>query len=397
MSLSLGTLTAYTEQNKQELIVKALFGAKTIDFIRQNGRVMTGVKSSETINILDTDAVFQAGGSCGFSASGTTAITQRTVTVGKIKVQEALCPKSLEAYYTQTMLKEGSQYDAVPFEQIYSEYKAAQIAKSMEVAAWQGDTTSGTANLSKFDGLLKLLDASYSAYNLNIVNGVGTAATTSGSATVTGTSTVFTSQVRAGDKIKIGAVTGTVSSVDSATQITLTANAGATVSTTAYKIIPQYVDGAGASILNPYFSSILAASDLATGSTVVTLMQNVFASIPVEILDMNPVVFVGIDLFRTWMNGLTTNNWFNYTADNSNFELTIPGTNVKVIAVNGLNGTNRIISTYAENFYFATDMMNEEERFKIFFAQEADEIRYMAEWKAGFNFAFPSRVLQFSV
>src|SRR6478736_2871205 len=100
MSLSVSALTNYTEEQKQPLITKALFGAKTISLMTP----MTGVKSSETINILDTDAVFQAGGTCGFSASGTTAITQRTVTVGKIKVQEALCPKTLESKYTQTML-----------------------------------------------------------------------------------------------------------------------------------------------------------------------------------------------------------------------------------------------------------------------------------------------------
>jgi hypothetical protein len=47
--------------------------------------------------------------------------------------------------------------------------------------------------------------------------------------------------------------------------------------------------------------------------------------------------------------------------------------------------------------YFGTDLMGEEDKFKIFFAQEADEIRYMAEWKAGCNVAFPSLVLQFSV
>ncbi len=30
---------------------------------------MVGVKSAETINIMDTDAIFQSGGTCGFVAS----------------------------------------------------------------------------------------------------------------------------------------------------------------------------------------------------------------------------------------------------------------------------------------------------------------------------------------
>jgi hypothetical protein len=40
---------------------------------------------------------------------------------------------------------------------------------------------SATVNLNKFDGLLKVIDASYSAANVNAQKIVGTVATTSGS------------------------------------------------------------------------------------------------------------------------------------------------------------------------------------------------------------------------
>jgi hypothetical protein len=108
---------------------------------------------------LDTDAIFQAGGTCGFNASGATTFTQRTVTVGKIKVHEAICPKDLEAKYLQQALAIGSRYDSIPFEQMYSEKKAATIAKQLEETLWQGDTTSVNVNLNKFDGLVKLIGA----------------------------------------------------------------------------------------------------------------------------------------------------------------------------------------------------------------------------------------------
>ncbi len=98
---------------------------------------MVGVKSSETINIMDTDAIFQSGGSCGFTASGSTTFTQRTVTVGKIKVNEALCPKDLEAKYLQKALPTGSMYDSVPFEQEFADKKAKTIAAQLETSIWQ--------------------------------------------------------------------------------------------------------------------------------------------------------------------------------------------------------------------------------------------------------------------
>lgn len=393
MGLDVSGLANYTEQNKMPLITKALFKAKTIAMLTP----MLGVKSAETINVLDTDAVFQVGGTCGFSASGTTAITQRVLTIGKIKVQEALCPKTLEAKWTQILLQAGSTYDKVPFEQLYSEYKAELIAKQMEVAIWQGDTASGTGNLSKFDGLLKITDATLTAVDVNAFNGFGTVSVTSGAAAVTGVATLFTTQFAVGDKIKIGAggAVYTISAIASATALTISTNASATVAAGTYKGIPLYSDGATASVSNPYFTTPVTTFD---STNAVSIMQSIYSVIPVEILDRTDVViFMGMDFFRTWTNAITAANLFHYTADQSNNELVIPGTNIKVVAVNGLNGTSRIIASYLGNMYFGTDLMNEEEKFKIFFADEADEVRYMAEWKAGAQVAFPTLVLQFTL
>ena len=86
MGFDVSTLAAYTEQNEALLVTDSVLGAKTAALIKSAGNVMVGVKSAETINIMDIDAIFQAGGSCGFTASGSTTFTQRTVTVGNIKV-----------------------------------------------------------------------------------------------------------------------------------------------------------------------------------------------------------------------------------------------------------------------------------------------------------------------
>jgi hypothetical protein len=44
-----------------------------------------------------------------------------------------------------------------------------------------------------------------------------------------------------------------------------------------------------------------------------------------------------------------------------------------------------------------TDLLNEEERFEIFYAKEADQIRYVNEFKAGINFAFPDEIVKFFI
>lgn len=179
MALSLGSLTAYTKQLTQPLLTSAVFGAKTQELILAGGIVLPNVKSSAAIPLMDTDAVF-ASQACSFDASGTTTITQRTITVGKIKVEEKICPKDLEAYFTQEALKAGSTYEDfgnAGFQKAYLDKKNIRIASQLETAIWQGDSTGATANTNKFDGLQKLIAAG-SPTNANVSAYTGIAVVT---------------------------------------------------------------------------------------------------------------------------------------------------------------------------------------------------------------------------
>jgi hypothetical protein len=286
------------------------------------------------------------------------------------------------------MLQAGSQPESIPFEQIYSQKKADLIAAQMETAVWQGDTTSATNNLSYFDGLIKNIGKVYSAtgvVNVNAITGTGTVSSAVGTAVITGSGSLFTTiGIAAGDKLKIGSTTGTVQSVDSATQITLVANFGVLNTAQAWTWIPA----SSANFTTPY--TTWTANHIA-------IFQSIFSNIPVAILDKDDVrCFVGWDVFRGLMNAITSANLFHYTAEN-NGEMVFPGTNMKIIAVNGLNSTNKAYLTRLQNMYFGTDLMGEEEKFEIFFAKEADEVRFNAQWKAGANVAFLSEVVQFTL
>lgn len=176
MALSLGTLSAYTRQSVKPLLQAAVFSAKTQQIIKSGGITLTNVKSSEAIPQFDTDAVFGTQ-SCSFDPSGTTSFTQRTVTVGKIKVEEKICPKDMEAYFLQEALKAGSTYEDfgnAEFQKAYLDRKNMKIAAQLETAIWQGDTGSGNANLNKFDGLIKLIAAG-SPVNANVSGYTGIA------------------------------------------------------------------------------------------------------------------------------------------------------------------------------------------------------------------------------
>jgi hypothetical protein len=314
MGFNVSALANYTEQNAALLVTSSVLGAKTATLIKSAGNVMVGVKSSETINIMDTDAIFQSGGSCGFTASGSTTFTQRTVTVGKIKVNEALCPKDLEAKYLQKALPTGSMYDSVPFEQEFADKKAKTIAAQLETSLWQGDTDSVNVNLNKFDGLVKL----------------------------------------------IGAASGVVA-----------ANAS------------TFISGAP-------LSSITAAN-------VISIFDGVYQAIPAKVVAADDMtIFCGQDLFRTYTIALKNSGSFNYQIDvKADSEFVLPGTTIKVVAVAGLNGTNKVYATRLSNLFIGTDLLNEEEKFEIFYAKEADQVRFVSEFKMGVNFAFPDEMVRF--
>lgn len=314
MAFNVDALAAYTEQNEALLVTSSVLGAKTAALIKSAGNVMVGVKSAETINIMDTDAFFQAGGSCGFNASGTTTFTQRTVTVGKIKVNEALCPKDLEAKYLQKALPTGSMYDSIPFEQEFTDKKAKRIAAQLEKALWQGDTASGDGNLNKFDGLVKL----------------------------------------------IGAASGVVAANTS-----------------------TYISGAP-------LSSI-------TADNVISIFDGIYQAIPAQVVAAEDMtIFCGQDLFRTYTVALKNANQFHYSIDvKADSEFILPGTSIKVVAVQGLNGTNKAYALRLSNMFIGTDLLNEEEKFEIFYAKEADQVRFVSEFKMGVNIAFPDEVVKF--
>lgn len=310
MALDLAGLTNYVEQNALQLTSAAIFSAKTASLIEASGNVQVGIKSAETINVMATDAVFQAGGTCGFSSSGSTAITQRTITVGKIKVQESICPKTFEAKYTQKALREGSSYDYMAYAAEYSAQKVERIGAALETAIWQGDTASGTANLARFDGFTKIIDSL----------GFG----------------------GAGDPI----------------------------------------NGNSAGLTTLTSGNVIAAVDA------------IFVALPAALLDKSDVViFAGNDTFREYVIALRSANLFHYPVDAANMELVIPGTNVKLIGVNGLNGTDKMFGISMANMYLGTDLLNEQDRFELFYAKEADEMRFVVEFKLGVQVAFPDEVV----
>ena len=315
MALSFSGISAYTKQEIAPLLTEAVFAAKTQSLIKSGGILLPKTKSSVAVPKLATNANFQVD-ACGWDPSGTTTLSQATVTVGKIKMEETICPKDFEAYFSQEALKAGSTYEDfgwAEFQTKFTEQKNKMIAKQLEVGLWQGDTDSAVENLKRFDGLIKIIDAG-SPVNANVSG---------------------------------------------------------------------YVSGGPISTI--------------TAANIVASLNGVYKAIPVEIIDADDLkVFVGNDTYRLAVLAYQALNLFNYKVDGDATQtFIIPGTNVELVAVNGLNGTGDIYATTLSNIAMAFDLEAEEENYKIWYSQDNNEVRYRVAFKLGIGVAYTTLCVKF--
>ena len=169
---------------------------------------------------------------------------------------------------------------------------------------------------------------------------------------------------------------------------------------------------------NTYFSGVNQLLNAASGSTIsgntgavsasvgvvtnnaISIFDGIYNQIPQAILTKTDlVIFCGWDNFRTLLGAFKASTAVMYNqvdlAGLADGDIMYPGTNVRVIAVPGLTGTNRIVSSYLGNFFYGTDLLSDEEQFSIWFSKDNDEVRFQAAFKAGVQIAYPDLVVDF--
>ena len=319
MALSL-SLTNYVEENKADLISKAILGGKTMGLID----VRYGIKSSEKIPVLESTTPFQSASSCGFTSSGTTSITQISLSTNPIAVAEQICLRDLEAYYTQKYLPQGANYDSSTIAADIVNRKVANIAQSVENVIWAGKTTyTNSTVLKQLNGLIATIDT------------------------------------------------------------------------------------AGTAIAATQQASISA-------STVMGIFEDIYSKVPAAAIYNEPVIaFCGMDTFRTLLNKITSTYGFygNYTTDAAanRWELIYPGTNMKVVAVSGMNNDspvdtgvlptavkNRIIATYASNLVVGTDLGTDMTQMDMWFSQDDQVMKFFTRFRLGTAIKFGDHIVQYT-
>jgi hypothetical protein len=119
---------------------------------------------------------------------------------------------------------------------------------------------------------------------------------------------------------------------------------------------------------------------------------------PADIIGHDDVViFCGWDVFRAVKQGLVAENYFNpaYLTGAESGEIMLPASNIKLIAVHGLNGEYDLYAGRLSNFVFGTDLANEEENFEIYYDPSDRNVKFVCEFKAGTQIAFPDQARRF--
>ena len=323
-TFSLSGLAAYTDENRADIVTKSILGARTMGLID----VRAGIKSAMKVPILDVAAPFQAGGCGAFNTSGTTTLTQTTISPVSLKLNMSFCPNELEAYFTQKYLKAGALYTGTydsqeamdnAFFTAITDRIQAYINKQVEAMLWLGNTaTTADPNLKLMNGFIKTID---------------TAATA------------------------------------------IAATQQASISS---------------ALVQDIFEEII------------------FVKIPNAILNDNPAVFCSQEDFRLLILALAKKNLFHYsptTAEYSGLEFMYPGSNVKVIAVPGLNSDNgtglptaakhRIFAGTANNFVAGVDLENDIKTFDLYYSKDNREVRMAMDFKLGVANHFTDQIVQY--
>lgn len=141
-----------------------------------------------------------------------------------------------------------------------------------------------------------------------------------------------------------------------------------------------------------------------TSATIEQVVNLIYQNTPAALLDQPDLkIFCGWDVYRLAMQKYVDRNFFNFNpagmikdgiAGNG---FVLPGTNISIIPVHGLNGTNRLMSACASNLYYGVDLINDEDKIDMFYSKEFDVVKLAVYFKYGVNFAKPEEVVYFKL
>lgn len=132
-----------------------------------------------------------------------------------------------------------------------------------------------------------------------------------------------------------------------------------------------------------------------TATTWSGFVAQVLAAIPAAARKRGAVINLSPEAFEGYLLELVNANLFHYSGPQNEApsEWIVPGTNVRVVRVEGLAESGKALATYDRNLYFGTDLESDMEDFSITYNEKDEVFLIKVRWAAGVQIAFPDRVV----
>lgn len=325
MAINYSNLQTYVDQLSQPIISKAVLEAQTAKFID----VITGVKYSEQINIMDINPyiVMPNGvGTNGFTDSGTTILSAITAVACPLKINNSFILEgtgSLEQYWYGQLMRAGSYQENAPeFQNAFMELLAKYTSQATDYVLWLGGYVPSGANAHSGD---TAGNTGYLGGCLGILN------------------QIFNTAVSA--------------------QTVTVAYSGAPTQATIFNIVDNIVAAIPDNML---------------------MLPNISIWCKPSYIDMYKRALM------TQGNGSGNFHYFTQGSDaTSDLNITVPGrSNVTLRGTPGLagpsgNGYQGFICSNDDNLALITDLENDFEKTVIWFSNDYDQLRATTKFKAG--------------
>jgi hypothetical protein len=134
-----------------------------------------------------------------------------------------------------------------------------------------------------------------------------------------------------------------------------------------------------------------------TASNVVAATEGIYKAIPAAVMAKGDVkIMCGYDWYRLLILAYRALNLFSYNPQDVNAQsFILPGTNIEIVPVNGLNGTGDAYGLSVGNIAMAVDLEAEEQNYRMWYSEDNDEIRSKVSFKIGVNVAFTNECVKF--
>ena len=146
-------------------------------------------------------------------------------------------------------------------------------------------------------------------------------------------------------------------------------------------------------ILGAVSSGVVSAT-WSAGTTAYNRIKTVYNAIPANIIDKeDTVIFVGEETYREFIQDLVAANLYHFSPDYKAGEYMLPGTAIRVIAVNGLNGTGKIVAGRLSNFFYGVGAEDDKDTFDFWYSQDNREFRLAVYFAMAVQVAYPNEIV----